>query len=385
MTESSASVNSGELTVKGVVDWASSVFEDEDKEFTYSCQLERNAKRSERQENVEDKETDQPISIKDAPHLNKEEIKSEFPISQNVEEFKEPTVKLDRLPENVSLPTDSGYCSAANSLDKSLNNEEQLSSYTGDNKNSSHTFRRTSYPLPWMYMHELPENMRIEWLRVYSFATFSSQKISNFLLAKHGFYFDKDKGKIQCFACDKSYKWEELENTEDCNVKLKTSLHEDWCLIADGNVPIHPSPVNSLGISEGLPSCNKRKFKDEGRIITCLELCGLNTFFVDQGNMLKEFPVLIDKYENYNSGDGSINPFQVILTMLRKGERNSARGMREILLQTKLIKPSETTINQIHFELIRFVCELMKGKIIVKGKCGCPNEIVNKEEQIFIR
>ncbi|XP_062578853.1 uncharacterized protein LOC134240789 [Saccostrea cucullata] len=515
-----ATVNSGELTVKGPSDWTSSVFEDEDRDFTNTCRRTRNEKSLGRLENVEDEETDQPVTLKDAPHLNKGEIENDL-ILQNIQEFNEPTIKRDRLPDNVTLPTDSGYYSQseAASLDNSvtsIRSEEQSSSCTDSRENISHPsllvqstctckneilnyvketvediFKKTKelgskmvgkrtkrkkkakqskkkrktktvhgrkifqllkpvaskaisrtqkysllnilkkeirryfqqkrkhrkygrskllssfvkaagildwnqisfknlmtvhvYPVHWMCMQQVPEKMNIEWLRLCSFADVSFQKVSSLRLAKHGFYFNKDRGRIQCFTCDKSYTKQGLECTEDCNAKLKTSLHEDWCLIADGNIPIHPTPGSSLGISEDLPSQNKRPFKDEtGRIITCQGLCGLNTFFVDQGNMLKEFPSLIDKYKNFNLGDGSINPFQVIFAMLRKGEKNSARGMREILLHTNLISPSVTTIKQFHFELINFVCELMKGKIIVKGKCACPVERVNKEEQIYI-
>ncbi|XP_062577660.1 uncharacterized protein LOC134239500 [Saccostrea cucullata] len=490
MAESSATVNSGELTVKGTVDWTFSVFEDEDRDFTNTCHRTRNEKSLERhiEENVEDKKTDQPVTLKDAPHLYKGEIENDL-VLQNIKELNEPVVKRDRLPDNVTLPTDSGFYSqseaASDSLDNTLiGNEEQFSTVTDDIENSSNlslqvqissnnneipieeileakqtttnqkdacgkvlqllkpedskaiskklkcntlfktimteitrffkqkncdrskrllasilksarsvkkliSFKNLStihvYPLLWMYMQDVPENMRIEWLRVYSLSSFSSQKISSVLLAKHGFYFNKAERKIKCFACDKSYTQEQLENTLDCNAKLQKILHEEWCLIIDDNIPIYQDPANSLEISEGLPSCNKRKYKDElGRIITSNGVCGLNTFFVDQKSMLEQFPAIFDAYQNYSTGDGSDNPFMAILNMLRKGRRNSARGMREILIHTELISASETNIEQFHFELINFVCELMKGKIIVKGKCSCTVERVNKKEQIFI-
>ncbi|XP_061182725.1 uncharacterized protein LOC133191061 [Saccostrea echinata] len=224
-------------------------------------------------------------------------------------------------------------------------------------------------------------NMVKEWNRLASFSCLKFKNVSSLRLAKHGFFFVKDKGRIECFSCHKNYTQRDLENTVDYNSKLETTFHEEWCLIV-GNVPIHPS---SLEIPKALPSRHKRIFKDgDGRLITCKGFCGPNTFSVDQGNMLREFPALVKAYESYNPGNDQTNPFLDILDMLRKGGKNSAWGMRAILLKTGVITQDETTIELWNFNIIKFVCLLMKKKITVIGKCDCKERQLREEEQIYI-
>lgn len=52
------------------------------------------------------------------------------------------------------------------------------------------------------------------------------------------------------------------------------------------------------------PSCYKRKFKDDGgRLIECLNFCGLNCVYTDIKNMLK-YPALKDAFKNHKPGSG---------------------------------------------------------------------------------
>lgn len=68
--------------------------------------------------------------------------------------------------------------------------------------------------------------------------------------------------------------------------------------------------------------------------------------------------------------------------MMDHGERNSARGMRDMLLHLGMVKQQETLINQESFNLIWFFCQLMKGEISIIRRCSCKEEHKMKEQII---
>ena len=79
--------------------------------------------------------------------------------------------------------------------------------------------------------------------------------------------------------------------------------------------------------------------------------------------------------------------------MLNKGSNNSARGMHYILEQTGMLTSTNTIIddrgtiwiNQMDFQLIKFLCCLMINQIVFEGRCGCEEEIRRREkEQIML-
>lgn len=71
--------------------------------------------------------------------------------------------------------------------------------------------------------------------------------------------------------------------------------------------------------------------------------------------------------------------------MTGHGERNSARGMRDMLLYLGKVKQQETRINQERFDLIRFFCELMKEEISIIRSCSCKEEHKLIEQIIVYR
>lgn len=71
--------------------------------------------------------------------------------------------------------------------------------------------------------------------------------------------------------------------------------------------------------------------------------------------------------------------------MTGHGERNSARGMRDMLLYLGMVKQQETRINQEKFYLIRFFCELMKEEISIIRSCSCKEEHKLMEQIIVYR
>lgn len=218
------------------------------------------------------------------------------------------------------------------------------------------------------------KGMNRELLRLYSYSLtpYIFKKASTVVLAKDGFFYCKEHGNIKCFTCDACYSPEDLEkHFKYFSSKPPDNLHETWCLISDhGNIPMYQVP-SSNHIDRQNPSCYKRKFKDDGgRLIECLNFCGLNCVYTDIKNMLK-YPALKDAFKNHKPGSG----FKALLNMTGHGERlNSARGMRDMLLYLGMVKQQETRINQERFYLIRFFCELMKEEISIIRSCSCKEE-----------
>lgn len=68
--------------------------------------------------------------------------------------------------------------------------------------------------------------------------------------------------------------------------------------------------------------------------------------------------------------------------MMDHGERNSARGMRDMLLHLGMVEPHETIINQENFNLIEFFCRLMRRDISIIRRCSCKIEQKMKEQII---
>lgn len=223
--------------------------------------------------------------------------------------------------------------------------------------------------------------MNREFLRLYSYSLtpYIFKKSSTVLLATAGFFYSKEHGNIKCFTCDACYSPEDLEKCfEYFSSKPPKSLHKTWCLIADhGNIPIYQVP-SSNHIDRLNPSYFKREFKDDrGRLIECINFCGLNCVYTDIKNMLK-YPALKDAFKNHKPGSGC----KAILNMMDHGERNSARGMRDMLLHLGMVEPHETIINQENFNLIEFFCRLMKRDISIIRRCSCKIEQKMKEQII---